>query len=403
MSSTAKLLAALSLTFSLATPALALEYPIGTPQNKAGMEIGAVYLQPVEMEPDGMMRKATESDIHIEADIHALAGNPNGFEEGADSLSGGQVRGQQDRLRLQGGRRVHARWSPTTARTMATTSPRRPRQVQGEVYHPAAVREQARALRPPHRPRHRRPSVVQPPSTSARSSPTSASARRATDATGVSSAAALTSASLSGAAMAAPSDAALLEKPMARIWKRSRHGMPKEKEGRHSGRKRSRRTGARQRPHLRERAGTDHTPEGNRKGRPQHEKRRREKSMRLMESRQARRSPPLSRSRSGCLTERKTETARSAIGPMPRWNCHCIRSAPSTKTIRPFSNGSGTSLEHTVFRISVILPSAPNATAFRASGASDSDSVAILGEAWYQASIPAARAASRTRSRESWS
>ncbi len=63
--------------------AAAMEYPIGMPKQRAGMEIGAVYLQPVVMEPDGMMKKAEESDIHIEADIHALAGNPNGFEEGA--------------------------------------------------------------------------------------------------------------------------------------------------------------------------------------------------------------------------------------------------------------------------------------------------------------------------------
>jgi periplasmic iron binding protein len=64
-------------------PAAALEYPIGTPHNVAGMEIGAVYLQPVEMEPDGHMRKAAESDIHIEADIHALDHNPHGYAEGA--------------------------------------------------------------------------------------------------------------------------------------------------------------------------------------------------------------------------------------------------------------------------------------------------------------------------------
>ena len=63
--------------------AVALEYPIGAPQQRAGMEIAAVYLQAVTMEPDGMMRKAEESDIHLEADIHALGGNPNGFEEGA--------------------------------------------------------------------------------------------------------------------------------------------------------------------------------------------------------------------------------------------------------------------------------------------------------------------------------
>ena len=83
MSAIQKLITTLALTASLSTPALALEYPIGVPQQKAGMEIGAVYLQPVEMEPDGMMKKVTESDIHIEADIHALANNPNGFEEGA--------------------------------------------------------------------------------------------------------------------------------------------------------------------------------------------------------------------------------------------------------------------------------------------------------------------------------
>ena len=76
MLNTRKLVSALVLSAALATPALALEYPIGVPQNKAGMEIAAVYLQPIEMEPEGMMRKASESDIHIEADIHALANNP---------------------------------------------------------------------------------------------------------------------------------------------------------------------------------------------------------------------------------------------------------------------------------------------------------------------------------------
>lgn len=72
---------AASLLFSL--PAAAVEYPIGTPQQRNGMEIAAVYLQAVSMEPDGMMRKAADSDIHIEADIRALANNYNGFEEGA--------------------------------------------------------------------------------------------------------------------------------------------------------------------------------------------------------------------------------------------------------------------------------------------------------------------------------
>jgi uncharacterized protein involved in high-affinity Fe2+ transport len=64
------------------TAAYAVEYPIGQPQQRDGMEIAAVYLQPIEMEPEGMMKKATESDVHMEADIHALGDNPNGFAEG---------------------------------------------------------------------------------------------------------------------------------------------------------------------------------------------------------------------------------------------------------------------------------------------------------------------------------
>lgn len=61
----------------------AAEYPVGVPQQRAGMEIAAVYLQPVLMEPEGMMPKPENSDVHMEADIHALANNTNGFEEGA--------------------------------------------------------------------------------------------------------------------------------------------------------------------------------------------------------------------------------------------------------------------------------------------------------------------------------
>jgi uncharacterized protein involved in high-affinity Fe2+ transport len=63
--------------------AAAVEYPIGEPQHGGGMEVAAVYLQPIEMAPPGMMRAAAQSDIHLEADIHALADNPNGLSEGA--------------------------------------------------------------------------------------------------------------------------------------------------------------------------------------------------------------------------------------------------------------------------------------------------------------------------------
>src|SRR5215471_10112678 len=60
----------------------AKEYPIGKPKTANGMEISAVYLQPIEMDPPGMMRAAAESDIHLEADIKATKGNANGFPEG---------------------------------------------------------------------------------------------------------------------------------------------------------------------------------------------------------------------------------------------------------------------------------------------------------------------------------
>src|SRR3546814_11782865 len=67
----------------LATPVMAAEYPIGEPSEQNGLEIAAVYLQPVQMEPAGMMREAKDSDIHLEADIHATADNKNGLPEGA--------------------------------------------------------------------------------------------------------------------------------------------------------------------------------------------------------------------------------------------------------------------------------------------------------------------------------
>ena len=71
-------LAACCISYSAA----AKEYPIGEAQEKEGMKIAAVYLQPIEMEPPGMMREAKNSDVHLEADIKAAKGNPNGFAEG---------------------------------------------------------------------------------------------------------------------------------------------------------------------------------------------------------------------------------------------------------------------------------------------------------------------------------
>ncbi|AIL61381.1 iron transporter [Pseudomonas alkylphenolica] len=74
----------LSLALLLITPpALAKEYPIGKPQLCPGLEVGAVYLQPIEMAPAGMMRATADSDIHLEADIRATADNRQGFQEGS--------------------------------------------------------------------------------------------------------------------------------------------------------------------------------------------------------------------------------------------------------------------------------------------------------------------------------
>jgi uncharacterized protein involved in high-affinity Fe2+ transport len=73
---------ALVLTSFAAGSASAREYPIGKPVTESAMEISTVYLQPIEMDPPGMMRAAAESDVHLEADIKATAGNRNGFADG---------------------------------------------------------------------------------------------------------------------------------------------------------------------------------------------------------------------------------------------------------------------------------------------------------------------------------
>ncbi|MBY0256915.1 iron transporter [Methylobacterium sp.] len=69
-------------TVSLGSAAQAKETPIGPPTIQSGLEIAAVYLQPIEMDPPDMMRAAAASDIHLEADIRATKENRNGFAEG---------------------------------------------------------------------------------------------------------------------------------------------------------------------------------------------------------------------------------------------------------------------------------------------------------------------------------
>ncbi|MCL6459686.1 MAG: iron transporter [Gorillibacterium sp.] len=56
------------------------EFPIGEEQEVEGIKIGALYLQPVDMEPmDKAGLSAAQSDFHLEADIAALEGNQTGF------------------------------------------------------------------------------------------------------------------------------------------------------------------------------------------------------------------------------------------------------------------------------------------------------------------------------------
>lgn len=56
------------------------EFPIGEEQEAEGIKVGALYLQPVDMEPmDKAGLPAAESDFHLEADIAAVDGNKTGF------------------------------------------------------------------------------------------------------------------------------------------------------------------------------------------------------------------------------------------------------------------------------------------------------------------------------------
>lgn len=104
------LLGALSLV--LAAPLSAKEMPIGKKTVQNGLDVSAVYLQPIEMEPAGMMKPAADSDIHLEADIKAAENNKNGFAEG-DWVPALQVHFQL--ARLDGGKTVSGELMPMVA------------------------------------------------------------------------------------------------------------------------------------------------------------------------------------------------------------------------------------------------------------------------------------------------
>ncbi|MCI1218254.1 iron transporter [Bifidobacterium crudilactis] len=58
------------------------EVPIGDDQQKGPLNIGTVFFQPVDMEPAGMGLAAADANMHLEADIHALANNELGYAKG---------------------------------------------------------------------------------------------------------------------------------------------------------------------------------------------------------------------------------------------------------------------------------------------------------------------------------
>jgi uncharacterized protein involved in high-affinity Fe2+ transport len=58
------------------------EFPIGDDLELGPLNVAGVYFQPVDMEPSGMSLPASESDMHIEADISALDGNDLGYGKG---------------------------------------------------------------------------------------------------------------------------------------------------------------------------------------------------------------------------------------------------------------------------------------------------------------------------------
>ncbi len=57
------------------------EFPVGDDIEVGPLNVGAVYFQPVDMEPAGMGLAADEADFHLEADISALE-NTLGYGKG---------------------------------------------------------------------------------------------------------------------------------------------------------------------------------------------------------------------------------------------------------------------------------------------------------------------------------
>ena len=58
------------------------EFPLGDEQEAGPLHVAGVYFQPVDMEPAGLGLAASQSDMHMEADISAVANNELGYGAG---------------------------------------------------------------------------------------------------------------------------------------------------------------------------------------------------------------------------------------------------------------------------------------------------------------------------------
>jgi periplasmic iron binding protein len=67
-----------------ARPAGTQEFVVGAPVERNGLEIAANYLLGIQLDLDSLMPMAMggADAIHLEADVHAAAGNPHGFDAG---------------------------------------------------------------------------------------------------------------------------------------------------------------------------------------------------------------------------------------------------------------------------------------------------------------------------------
>ena len=110
------------------------------------------------------MRKAAEADVHMEADIHALANNRTAFRKARGYRSCRSATRSRSCRAAKRSAATSCRWWRATDRTMATTSSWRARASTGEIHDLSAEREGESAwpaLRPPYGSRDRCPAVVQ--------------------------------------------------------------------------------------------------------------------------------------------------------------------------------------------------------------------------------------------------